>query len=299
MYSDGLRAGDRYLHAGPLFHVADSAMVFCVTWAGGAHVMLERFTPERFVAAIERHGVTVAVLVPTMIRMVLDHHPAPLAGLRLLHYAAAPIDPGLQDRMIETLRCDFVHGYGMTEASPGLTALLPEEHHGEHRRSVGAPLPGVQVVVDAPPGEVGEVLARGPNIMLGYWNRPEATREVLSPDGWYRTGDAGYLKDGRLYLVDRLKDMIISGGENVYSIEVERAIASFPGVQEVAVIGRPDERWGERVHAVVVGEGLDPDAIAAHCRTRIGGYKVPRSIDIRTEPLPKSGAGKVLKGQLR
>jgi long-chain acyl-CoA synthetase len=296
LYANALRETDRYLHAGPLFHVADSSMVFCITWAGGAHVMLERFTAERFVDAVLRHQVTIAVLVPTMIKRVLDHHPAPLPSLRLVHYAAAPIDPALQDRMIETLGCDFVHGYGMTEASPGLTALLPREHHGDHRRSVGAPLPGVQIRID---GELGEVCARGPNIMLGYWNRPEATREVLSPDGWYRTGDAGYIKDGRLYLVDRLKDMIITGGENVYSIEVERAIASFPGVDEVAVIGVPDEHWGERVHAVVVGDGLDPDAIVAHCRERIGGYKVPRSIELRAEPLPKSGAGKVLKGQLR
>jgi long-chain acyl-CoA synthetase len=300
MYSDGLRATDRYLHAGPLFHVADSTMVFCITWAGGAHVMLERFDVARLIDAVERHEVTVAVLVPTMIRMLLDALDRELPSLRLLHYAAAPIDPALQRRMMQTLGCDFVQGYGMTEAAPGLTVLTPEEHRrGEHLGSVGAPLPGVQVAVDAPEGEVGEVLARGPNIMLGYWNRPDATREVLSPDGWYRTGDAGYFQDGRLYLVDRLKDMIISGGENVYSIEVERAIASFPGVVEVAVIGRPDERWGERVHAVVVGDGLDPAAIVEHCRTRIGGYKLPRSFEFRSEPLPKSGAGKVLKGQLR
>jgi long-chain acyl-CoA synthetase len=237
-----------------------------------------------------------------MIRMLLDHlerHPSGLESLRLLHYAAAPIAPALQRRMIETLACEFIQGYGMTEAAPGLTVLTPEEHRrGEHLGSVGAPMPGVQVEVDAPDGEVGEVIARGPNIMLGYWNRPEATRAVLGSDGWYRTGDAGYFQDGRLYLVDRLKDMIISGGENVYSIEVEHAIASFPGVQEVAVVARPDERWGERVHAVVVGAGLDPDAIVAHCRARIGGYKVPRSIELRAEPLPKSGAGKVLKGRL-
>jgi long-chain acyl-CoA synthetase len=296
LYANTLRETDRYLHAGPLFHVADSSMVFCITWAGGAHVMLERFTAERFVDAVQRHGVTVAVLVPTMIKLVLDHHPAPLPSLRLLHYAAAPIDPALQDRMIETLGCDLVHGYGMTEASPGLTALLPHEHHGEHRRSVGAPLPGVQIEID---DLTDEVLARGPNVMLGYWNRPDATRDVLGADGWYRTGDAGYMKEGRLYLLDRLKDMIITGGENVYSVEVERAIASFPGVEEVAVIGVPDDHWGERVHAVIVGRDLDPDAIVAHCRERIGGYKVPRSIELRDEPLPKSGAGKVLKGRLR
>jgi long-chain acyl-CoA synthetase len=306
MYTDGLRASDRYLHAGPLFHVADSTMVFCITWAGGAHVMLERFDVARLVDAIERHGVTVAVLVPTMIQLLLDHldaHPAQLASLRLLHYAAAPIAPALQRRMIDTLPCDLLQGYGMTEAAPGLTVLTPEEHRrGEHLGSVGAPIPGVQVEVAAPAGEIGEVRARGPNVMLGYFNQPEATREVLGADGWYRTGDAGYFRDGRLYLVDRLRDMIISGGENVYSIEVERAIASHPGVREVAVIGLPDERWGERVHAVVVpadGAVLDEAEIVEHCRTRIGGYKLPRSVQLRAEPLPKSGAGKVLKAQLR
>jgi long-chain acyl-CoA synthetase len=300
MLSDGLRETDRYLHAGPLFHVADSTMVYCMTWAGGAHVMLERFDVARFIEAVERHQVTVAVLVPTMIRMLLDALDRELPSLRLLHYAAAPIDPGLQRRMLDTLRCEFVQGYGMTEASPGLTVLGPEAHRrGEHLASVGIPLPGVQVAVDAPDGEIGEVIARGPNIMLGYWNRPEETRAVLGPDGWYRTGDAGYIREGRLYLVDRLKDMIVSGGENVYSVEVEQAIACYPGVLEVAVVGRPDEHWGERVHAVIVGEDLDPEAIVAHCRTRIGGYKLPRSIELRTEPLPKSGAGKVLKGRLR
>jgi long-chain acyl-CoA synthetase len=300
MLSDGLRETDRYLHAGPLFHVADSTMVYCITWAGGAHVMLERFDVARFLEAVERHQVTVAVLVPTMIRRLLDALDRELPSLRLVHYAAAPIDPGLQRRMMDTLRCEFVQGYGMTEASPGLTVLGPEAHRrGEHLGSVGIPLPGVQVAVDAPDGEIGEVIARGPNIMLGYWNRPDETHAVLGPDGWYRTGDAGYIREGRLYLVDRLKDMIVSGGENVYSIEVEQAIASYPGVMEVAVIGKPDEHWGERVHAVIVGEGLDPEAIVAHCRTRIGGYKLPRSIELRTEPLPKSGAGKVLKGRLR
>jgi long-chain acyl-CoA synthetase len=153
-----------------------------------------------------------------------------------------------------------------------------------------------------PDGEIGEVCVRGPNVMLGYWNQPDATREVLSADGRYRTGDAGRLDGGYLYLADRLKDMIISGGENVYSIEVENAIASHPAVREVAVIGRPDERWGERVHAIVVtepGADLDATAIVEHCRPRIAGFKIPRSVEFRADPLPKSGAGKVLKAQLR
>jgi acyl-CoA synthetase (AMP-forming)/AMP-acid ligase II len=303
----GLRPEDRYLHAGPLFHVADSSMVACVTWAGGTHVMLERFDIAGAVRAIAEHGVTVAVLVPTMIRMLLDQldadPAADLSSLRLVHYAAAPIEPALLRRAQDTLACEFVQGYGMTEAAPGVTYLSADWHRrGERLDSAGHAIPGVQVAVDAVAGEVGEVCVRGPNVMLGYWNRPETTSEVLSPDGWYRTGDLGRLEDGFLYLVDRAKDMIISGGENVYSIEVEHALGSHPAVREAAVIGVPDERWGERVHAIVVledGATVTGKELVEHCRGRIGGFKLPRSLELRAEPLPKSGAGKVLKAQLR
>ena len=195
---------------------------------------------------------------------------------------------------MRTLPCDFVHGYGMTEAAPGVTYLSPQAHRrGEHLGSVGHAIPGVQVEIRDAVDGVGEVCVRGPNVMLGYWNRDDG----LDADGWYRTGDAGYLEDGHLYLVDRLKDMIISGGENVYSIEVENVIAGCPGVQEVAVIGKPDERWGERVHAVIVGD-VSAETVLEHCRTRLGGFKLPRSVEFR-DALPKSGAGKVLKATLR
>jgi acyl-CoA synthetase (AMP-forming)/AMP-acid ligase II len=167
---------------------------------------------------------------------------------------------------------------------------------------------GVQVQVRDPrgeqlaPGEIGELWIRGPNVMLGYWNRPDATAEVLV-DGWYRSGDVAYADErGYLFMVDRLKDMIITGGENVYSIEVESALADHPAVREAAVFGVPHERWGEAVHAVVVvaaGTDIDPEALIEHCHGRIAGFKVPRSIDIRDEPLPKSGAGKILKSTLR
>jgi acyl-CoA synthetase (AMP-forming)/AMP-acid ligase II len=312
LFQDALTPEDCYVHAGPLFHVSDSTMVFCVTWAGGTHIMLDRFDLPRLVRAIEQHGATILVLVPTMIQMLLEHleqHPADLGSLRLLHYAAAPMPESLLERAMRTLPCDFLHGYGMTEAAPGVTHLSPADHRaGRHPRSVGHAIPGVQVQIrdpsdrPLPDGEIGQVCVRGPNVMVGYWNREEATREVLSDDGWYRTGDAGRLDGGYLYLADRLKDMIISGGENVYSIEVENAIASYPGVREVAVVARPDERWGERVHAIIVpepGADLDEAAIVEHCRARIAGFKLPRSIDFRHEPLPKTGAGKVLKAKLR
>jgi long-chain acyl-CoA synthetase len=312
LFQDALSPEDRYVHAGPLFHVADSTMVFCVTWAGGTHIMLDRFDLPRLVRAIEQDGATVLVLVPTMIQMLLEHleqHPADLGSLRLLHYAAAPMPESLLERAMRMLPCEFLHGYGMTEAAPGVTYLSPVDHRrGRHLRSVGHAIPGVQVQIrdpfdrPLPDGEIGQVCVRGPNVMLGYWNREKATREVLSDDGWYRTGDAGRLDGGYLYLADRLKDMIVSGGENVYSIEVENAIASHPDVREVAVVARPDERWGERVHAIIVpvpGADLDEAAIVEHCRPRIAGFKLPRSVEFRDEPLPKTGAGKVLKAKLR
>ena len=197
----------------------------------------------------------------------------------------------------------------MTEAAPGLTMLRQEERLiGDPRlRSVGRETVGVEVEVRRPdgshcdPGEVGEVVARGPNIMLGYWNKPDATAAALR-DGWYWTQDLGYLDEDRyLFLVDRAKDMIISGGENVYSIEVEEAIMSHPAVLECAVIGLPDQHWGERVHAAVVlkpAQILDEDTLVAHCRERIGGYKCPRTVEL-VAALPKSGAGKILKRALR
>ena len=160
------------------------------------------------------------------------------------------------------------------------------------------PVPGVQAEVRAPVGEVGELWVRGPNVMLGYWNRPDATAAALV-DGWYRTGDlAREDEDGYFFMVDRAKDMIITGGENVYSVEVEAALSRHPGVDEVAVFGVPDERWGEAVHAVVVGDVQEADLVA-HCRASLAGFKVPRSFEVRAEPLPKSGAGKLLKHRLR
>jgi long-chain acyl-CoA synthetase len=183
-----------------------------------------------------------------------------------------------------------------------------EEPYRTRLASMGAPVIGVQADVrdregqPVAPGEIGEVWVRGPNVMLGYWNQPDATDDALV-DGWYRTGDAAYAEtDGYLYMVDRLKDMIITGAENVYSVEVESALAEHPAVLEAAVFGVPDDRWGEAVHAVVAVAAESPvsaEELIAHCRGRIAGFKVPRSIDVHTEPLPKSGAGKVLKNRLR
>jgi len=242
---------------------------------------------------------------------------AQLASLRSLQYAASPISPELQQRVLERFRCEVAQFYGMTEAAPTVSHLSPADHRRgfagqepERTRlaSMGVPVPGVEVEVRGPdgealgPGEVGEVWVRGPNIMLGYWNQPEATEQALVGD-WYRTGDAAYADEGGyLFMVDRLKDMIITGGENVYCIEVERVLASHPAVLEAAVFGVPHPQWGEAVHAVVAVAERAPvsdEELLVHCRGAIAGFKVPRSIDLQTEPLPKSGAGKVLKHVLR
>jgi long-chain acyl-CoA synthetase len=307
---------DRWLHVCPMFHVAGTANVVAATWVGAHQVVLPRFDAAAVCAAIAEHGITHLVLVPTMLGMLLDHereHPADLSSLRHVQYAASPITPELQRRVLERFAdVDVAQFYGMTEAAPTVTTCTPADHRrpdGRRLASMGAPVVGVEVEVrDAatgaplPPGDVGEVWLRGPNVMLGYWEQPEATAAALV-DGWYRTGDAAYADaDGYLFLVDRLKDMIISGGENVYSVEVEAVLAEHPAVLEAAVFGVPHARWGEAVHATVAvapGAAVTPDELIAHCRASIAGFKVPRAIDVTTDPLPKSGAGKLLKHRLR
>jgi long-chain acyl-CoA synthetase len=203
---------------------------------------------------------------------------------------------------------EFVHVYGMTEASPLATGLRHEERllDNDRGRSCGQPLIGVQVkIVDSdghemPLGEVGELVASGPNIMLGYWNKREQTDAVLN-DGWYRSGDMGYMDDeGYVFLVDRAKDMIVSGGENVYCSEVEEALYKHPAVLEAAVFGVPDEQWGEAVHAVIVPRAkVTADELIAFCREHIAGYKIPKAVSFSEKELPKSGPGKILKRELR
>ncbi|QKZ16040.1 class I adenylate-forming enzyme family protein [Streptomyces chartreusis] len=317
-HQDGIQREDVVLHSPPFFHMAGAQMIHAVTWVGGTHVLLPRFTPSGYTHAIVEHQATVALLVPTMVHMLLDYLdgcPADLDSLRLLHYGASPMSTKQLHRAAKTLGCDFVQGYGMTEASPGVTFLSSQDHRRalngeapERLNSVGYALPGVQLDIrdgngrSVADGTVGEVWVRGPNIMLGYLNCAEENGQALVDD-WYRTGDGGYCDaDGYLFLVDRIKDMIITGGENVYSIEVERVLDKHPQVAEVAVIGVPDVRWGERVHAVVVteaGAGVTEADLIEHCRERIAHYKAPRSVELRTEPLPKSDVGKILKQELR
>jgi long-chain acyl-CoA synthetase len=322
LIATGHSGSDRWLHVCPMFHVAGTANVFACTWVGAAQVILPRFDPVAVLATMREEQITHTVFVPTMLAMLLEELDraggrADFPALRHIQYAASPISPELQRRVLERFDCDVVQFYGMTEAAPTVTGLSAaahrlglagEEPHAARLLGIGVPVVGVEAEVRAfdgsrlAAGEIGELYVRGPNVMLGYWKRPDATDAALV-DGWYRTGDAARADgDGYLYVVDRLKDMIITGGENVYSVEVEAALMEHPAVAEAAVFGIPDPRWGEAVHAAVVpvaGSAIEEGELIAHCRALLAGYKVPRSIELRGEPLPKSGAGKLLKSRLR
>jgi acyl-CoA synthetase (AMP-forming)/AMP-acid ligase II len=255
-----------YLHQTPMFHAASMAAVLGIPASGGTSVFVPLFEPGQVMDAIERHAVDWTTMVPTMIAMVLNHPdflPARLASLRDLVYGASPMPAGLLDRLFELFPdVNLWQGYGMTECSSVLTMLTPDDHgrRGQVLRSAGRPVMGVNIGIRAQDGTIvatgenGEVWARGGNFMREYWNRAELTADAIT-DGWYHTGDEGHVDaEGYLYLVDRVKDMIVTGGENVYSIEVENAISTLPGVAEVAVIGIPHDVLGEQVHAMVVRE---------------------------------------------
>jgi long-chain acyl-CoA synthetase len=310
-----LSADDVVLHAAPMFHVADFSASFAHFVTGARHCFVPGFAPEPVAAAIARHRATTLVLVPTMIALLLADPAArrhDLSSLRFIFYGGSPMPEALLRETARRLGCGLVQGYGQTELTH--TACLLSE--ADHRRalaepallkSCGRPMTGVDVaIVDAagrarPPGEIGEIVVRCPHLMKGYWRDPAATAAVLA-NGWLRTGDlARRDAEGYVFLVDRKKDMIITGGENVYSAEVEAALLAYPDVAEAAVIGAPDPVWGERVHAVIVpkpGAAADPAAIQAHCRGLIAGYKVPRSLAV-VAALPKTAAGKVQKHALR
>ena len=305
---------DVFLHQTPMFHAASMGGMLGVPAQGGVSVFLPLFDPARAMALCEQHLVTQTVMVPTMIGMLVNHpefRAERLASLRALTYGASPMPEVLLDALLAMFpELDIFQGYGMTESSAVLTALGPAEHRagGARLRSAGKALPGVVLSIQdpngkvLPTGETGEVCARAGNFMREYWKKPDATAEAFR-DGWYHSGDAGYLDaDGYLFLVDRVKDMIVTGGENVYSVEVENAISSHPDVVQVAVIGIPSEKWGEAVHAIVVlreGATVSEVEIIDHTREWIAGYKVPKSVEFRVEPLPLSGALKVLKRELR
>jgi long-chain acyl-CoA synthetase len=313
----GYDSDTAYIHSGPMFHLADGASTFGVTLAGGRHAVVHRFDPVDVLQTIASEKITHAQFVPTMINMLVNHPrfaEFDISTLSFILYGASPMPEGvLRQAMKQMPRAKLMHAYGMTEAAPIVTLLDPRYTtlsgpFAGKLKSCGQVAIACEIkVVDAgrrevPRGTAGELAIRGANIMKGYWKKPDETAAVLE-DGWYYSGDGAIMDDeGFVYIVDRLKDMIISGGENVYSAEVENAISLLAGVGEVAVIGVPDERWGERVHAVVVpkaGASLTAEQVMEHCHEQIAGYKCPKSVEFRDTPLPLSGAGKVLKRDLR
>ncbi|MDY6998320.1 MAG: long-chain-fatty-acid--CoA ligase [Actinomycetota bacterium] len=298
----------------PLFHMAGSGWALAGLWHGGTVVVLRDVDPAAILAAVTEHGVTNLLLVPAVIARLLDT-PAvgatDLSGLRVVVYGASPISDDVLTRGIDRFGGVFAQVYGMTETTGSVTQLDGADHTGHLLRSCGKPYPWVQLRIvdpddpeaaDLPPGAVGEVWTRSAQNTPGYWNNPGATADTLRPDGWLRTGDAGYLgQDGYLYLHDRIKDMIVSGGENVYPAEVENVLMTHPGIADAAVIGVPDERWGEAVKAVVVrSPGATPSAqdLIDFARARLGGFKLPKSVDF-VEALPRNPSGKLLKRELR
>jgi long-chain acyl-CoA synthetase len=309
---------ERWLHAAPMFHLADVGAIFALTMLGASHVFIPMFNPLHVLQAIQNEKVTVTLLVPTMVNAVLNHPDVDkydLSSLRRLAYGASPMPVELLKQGLQKWGQIFIQGYGMTETAPGLTALDTEDHFldgtpEQMRRlsSCGKEVLGVEVRVvniegeDVHPGEIGEIIARGPNVMLGYWRMPEATAAAIV-EGWMHTGDLATIdEENYIYIVDRVKDMIISGGENIYSVEVENALYTHPAVLEAAVIGIPHDVWGEAVHVVVVckpGMSVTSEELIAHARTQVAGYKIPRSIEFSPDALPKSGAGKILKRDLR
>jgi acyl-CoA synthetase (AMP-forming)/AMP-acid ligase II len=295
----------------PLFHVAGTNTSFSGLAQGGTVVLIKDFAPATVLTAIEAHGVAQAFFVPAMILMLLQSPgigEARLSSLKCIAYGASPISEDVLRRAQAVFGCRFVQFYGMTESTGAGTALSPSDHEEPGRlRSCGRAWPGIAIsVLDSdgramPTGQVGEIAIRGDVVMSHYWNRPEATAETVR-DGWLFTGDAGFFDEqGYLYIHDRLKDMILTGGENVYPAEVENAIFGCPGVADVAVIGVPSERWGEEVKAVVVpsdGARPDPEQVIAWAKARIASFKAPKSVDF-IDSLPRNPSGKVLRRELR
>lgn len=303
-----------YLHVAPMFHMADFAGTMNTTLCCGTNVVLQSFEPGQVLQTLAEEKVSHVLLVPAMIKMVLNHPDATTADLTALEsilYGASPMPAAVLEQAMQLWpSVGFVQAYGQTELAPVVSALSMEAHRdgGEKLKSAGRPtaVSDVRIVDeegnDCSRGTSGEIAVCGPHTMLGYWNKPEETAKALQ-DGWVFTGDAGYFdEEGYLFIVDRVKDMVVTGGENVFTTEVENAVISHDAVQDVAVIGIPHEEWGEAVHAIVIlqpGKSATEEELISHCRERIAGYKLPKSVSFREEPLPLSGAGKVLKTELR
>jgi long-chain acyl-CoA synthetase len=303
--------GGIYLHAAPIFHIADFPSMFAAPAFGASQITIPKFGAQTFCETVEREHVTHTVLVPTMINLLTqfpDARKYDLSSLRVLAYGGSPMAPELVHRTRELLpTVKLVQVYGLSETG-FLTGLQDQEHTEDKLTSCGRPCPGVDLLVadssgkHVDPGQAGELIARGGNVMRGYWNNPAETAEAFR-NGFFHTGDIGHQDaGGYFYILDRLKDMIVTGGENVYSGEVEAVIYGHPAVREVAVFGVPDPQWGELVMACVVlkpGTALTADELVVFCRRSLASYKLPRRIEFPETDLPKSSTGKILKRTLR
>jgi long-chain acyl-CoA synthetase len=308
----GIEPGGTTLVAAPMFHIGALLAWISQVIVGGTCVFLPSFTAPGYLDAVQRHQVTNSTLVPVMVQGICDHPELDsydLSSLRTITYGAAASAEGLLQKAMTTFPwAGFTQGYGMTET--GVLTFLTQEDHvagGPLLRSAGRATSTIEIAIVDPDGNpmpvggVGEVVTRGDHVMVGYWGKPELTAQTVR-GGWMHTGDAGSLdENGYLFLADRIKDMIITGGENVYSAEVERALVSHPAVEACAVIGVPDDHWGERVHGIVVlkpGQSATAEDIRAHAKELIAGYKVPKTVEFLAT-LPTSALGKILKHQLR
>lgn len=304
---------DISLVAMPVFHIGGSGWGVMGVYHGAMGVIAREFDPTKVLDFFEKDGITKLFMVPAAMQFVVRQPRAremDFSRLKYMLYGASPIPAALLKECIEVFKCGFVQMYGMTETTGTIVALPPEDHvEGlERMKSAGKALAGVEIAIldpegkPLPPREVGEIATRSGSNMVGYWNLPDATKKTVGADGWLRTGDAGYMdEDGYLYIHDRIKDMIISGGENVYPAEVESALSFHPDIAEVAVVGVPDETWGEAVKAIVVlkpGKEASATDIMRFARERIAGYKSPKSIDF-IPALPRNGSGKILRRELR
>jgi len=310
----GYQQGESGLLAMPCFHVGGTSFGLGILFNGAHTVILPEYDPNQILDLIEEYSISKVFMVPAALQILLNHpriDAANVSSLKHIYYGASPIPLNLMKQAIDRFGCGFVQMYGMTETGGTIVALPPEDHDpnfNEKMKSVGKPLSGVEIKVideqgeELPIGSVGEIATRSVKNIKRYWKLPEVSRETIDADGWLRTGDAGYLdEDGYLYIHDRVKDMIISGGENVYPAEVENAISSHEEVAEVAVIGIPNDKWGESVHAVVVlkqGSVLDEESIINFTRSQIASYKCPKSV-VFTDALPRNATGKVLRRELR
>jgi len=315
-----LTDSDNWIHAAPMFHLADAWATFSITWVGGKHVFVPVFDAGSVLELIQKERITITNLVPTMLNMMVNHPDVKrydYSSLRVLMSGGAPIAPELVKRIVDTFGCDYIQTYGMTETSPYLTLSILKEHlkklspeeQLKYKAKTGREFITVSLRVVDENGrdvkkdgkQVGEIIVKGDTITPGYWNMPEETKEAIK-DGWLYTGDLATIdEEGYVQIVDRKKDMIITGGENVYSTEVENVLYMHPAILEAAVIGVPDEKWGEAVKAVVVlkkGYAVTEQEIISFCKKHLAHYKAPKSVDF-VDSLPKTGSGKIYKKGLR